>query len=82
VLKAVYDRHIAPFKSSLPETDLEALNKACFLPKWATIDLRGVRPYYSSKVACDLEEVSNAFVQYKESMIIHKWSPYMRILTL
>jgi hypothetical protein len=49
MLKAVYDRHIAPFKSSLPETDLEALNVTYFRPKKsAEIDLRGVLPYYSS----------------------------------
>jgi hypothetical protein len=79
VLKAVYDRHIAPFKSFLPETDLEALNMACSRPKYAAIDLRGVLSYYSNKVACDLEEVSNAYVEYKESMIIQKRSPYLRL---
>jgi hypothetical protein len=66
VLKAVYDRHIAaPFKSCLPETDLEALNMVCFLPKNAGNDLRGVRPYYSNKVACDIKELPNAYVEYK-----------------
>jgi len=79
VLKAVYDRRIAPFKSSLPETDLEALNMACFRPKYAAIDLRGVLPYYSNKVARYLEEVPNAYVEYNVSMIIQKWNPYLTI---
>jgi hypothetical protein len=53
---------------------------ACFRPKYAAIDLRGDRPYYSNKVACDLGEVPKAYAEYKESMIIQKWSPYLRTL--
>ena len=35
VPKAVYDRRIALFKSSLRENDLEALNMACFRTKYS-----------------------------------------------
>jgi hypothetical protein len=79
VLKAVYDRHITPFKSYFPETGLKALNMACSLPKYATIDLTGVLLYYANNVACDLEEVPNAYLEYKESMIIQKRSPYLSL---
>jgi hypothetical protein len=77
VLKAVYDRHIAPYKSSLPNTDLEAINLACVRRDYAAIDLEDVLPYYRNRVACDLQEVPKAFVEFKVSMIIQKRSPYL-----
>jgi hypothetical protein len=79
VLRAVYDRHMAPYMSSLPEKDLDALNLACTRHNYAAIDLRDVLSYYSNKVVCSLQEVPKAFVEFKESMIIKKKSPYLRI---
>jgi hypothetical protein len=79
VLRAVYNRHIAPYKSSLPDTDLEALNLVCARRNYAAIDLEDALPYYSNKVVCNLQEVPKAFVEFKVSMIIKKKSPYLGI---
>jgi hypothetical protein len=79
VLKAVYERHIAPYKSWLPDTDLEALNLICSRHNYAAVDLNNVLPYYSNKMVCKLQEVPKAFVEFKASMIIEKKSPYLGI---
>ncbi|XP_023719304.2 glutamate receptor ionotropic, delta-1 [Cryptotermes secundus] len=79
VLRAVYDKHMAPYKSALPSTGLEALNLVCVRPNYAAIELKDALPYYSNKVVCNLQEVPNACVEFKGSMIIQKKSPYLGI---
>jgi hypothetical protein len=79
VLKAVYNRHVAPYQSSFPETGLEALNLVCKRRNYAAIDLEGISSYYSDKLACSLQEVHQAFVEHEGSMIIEKKSPYLGI---
>jgi hypothetical protein len=79
VLKAVYNRHIAPYKSSFPEEEWEALNLACTRRKYAAVHLSDILPYFSDKVACSLQEVHQAVFEYKASMIIQKKSPYLGI---
>lgn len=70
---------MAPYKSAFPEKDLEALNLACARNNYAAVDLKDVLSYYSNKVVCSLQEVPKAFVEFKESMIIKKKSPYLGI---
>jgi hypothetical protein len=79
VLKAVYNRHIAPYKSSFPETDIEALNLVCTHRRYAVIQSTDLFSYYSDKLVCNLQEVHQAFVEYDASMIIQKKSPYLGI---
>jgi hypothetical protein len=79
VLKAVYNRHIAPYKSSFPEKALDALNLACKSRNYAAIEEKDFSSYYTDGVACSLQEVQQAFVEYKASMIIQKKSRYLGI---
>jgi hypothetical protein len=80
VLRAVYKRHIAPYKASLPDTDSEVLNMPCVRHNYAAIDLKNILPYHSNKVVCDLQEVPKASLEIQGSMIIRKKSPYLGIL--
>jgi hypothetical protein len=79
VLRAVYERHIAPYISSLPDTDLGALNLLCARHNYAATNVEDILPYYSNQVVCNLQAVPKAFVEYEVSMIIKKQSPYLGI---
>ncbi|XP_021925047.1 glutamate receptor ionotropic, delta-1-like [Zootermopsis nevadensis] len=70
VLRAVYDRHMAPYVSSFPEGDLEALNMACARHNFAAVDLKNILPYYSDKLICSLEEVPKAVHNMHRSGIL------------
>jgi hypothetical protein len=65
--------------SSLPETNLEALNLACTRRKYAAMEVEDILSFVSDKLVCSLQEVHQASVIVKGSMIIQKKSPYLGI---
>jgi hypothetical protein len=71
---------MAPYKSLIPSTNLEAMKLVCVRRNYAAIDLEYILPYYSDKLACNLHKVPKASVELQGSMIIKKKSPYLGIL--
>jgi hypothetical protein len=65
--------------SSFPETDLEALNLACTRRNYAVVDVIDVLKFFADKLVCSLQDVHQASVKLKASMIIQKKSPYLGI---
>jgi hypothetical protein len=75
--------------SSLPETDIaklnltqalsEYLNLPCTGRNYAIVEFGDMLSLFSYMLVCNLQKVRQASLEYKESMIIQKKSPYLGI---
>lgn len=80
VLKAVYEKQIAPIEPFVPNTTLGRVEMICADKKYSTIANENDVFAYLNKLNCTVLKVPNAYIAGVISFAIQKGSPYRGIL--
>ncbi|KAJ4427788.1 hypothetical protein ANN_25441 [Periplaneta americana] len=80
VMRQVYQRHIAPYESTLPQRFSDAMEMLCKGHNFASLFPEAFPISMLKRQNCTMEKVPNAFVRPIGSMITPKNSPYREIL--
>ena len=80
VLRAVYEKCIAPIESFIPNSTLERVEMICADRRYSTIANENDVFKYLDKLNCTVRKVPNAYIAGVVSFAIQKKSPYRGIL--
>jgi hypothetical protein len=80
VLRAVYEKCIAPIEPFIPNTTLERVEMICANKKYSAIANENDIFMYLNKLNCTVRKVPKAYIAGVVSFAIQKKSPYRGIL--
>ncbi|KAJ4427733.1 hypothetical protein ANN_25385, partial [Periplaneta americana] len=79
MLQTIYQKHIAPYKATLPDSMQEGLELVCTQQRYAAMSYSRVLTSFKN-LKCSVQKIPNAYISVIKSLAICKNSPYLGIL--